>query len=220
MSKILPAGNPLVSVPYGPTVPVDQLHLPDASVLFYPSDKSLKARLTAFRDEISLFFEHLKYVILVPFSWFLTMQHFIRVIIWRFLTLPWRIAINFYERRVRAALPWLPSIWGMLIALFPNGIQLPTFTSITAGPYKGAGPIGKNPTLPVDLDAIIRGEDPGTGDGDSNGGPPNGDAGQDNSSPLEEALNAIPATAPSGLDSALKNVKDAQKTAVQSLKSS
>jgi hypothetical protein len=83
------------------------------------------------------------------------MFKFVRVLVWRFFTLPLRLFVNFYERRVRGAIPWLPSIWGTLFTIFPEGIKVPTFTSLTAGPFKGAGPIGNNPTLDINLDDIL-----------------------------------------------------------------
>lgn len=123
-------------------------------------DQSLLQRLKGIPNEFKDLIEHLKFSILLPLSWFLTMFKFCRALVWRFLTLPLRLFINFYERRVREKFPWLPSIWGTLFYLFPGGIKFPTFTSLTAGPFKGAGPIGTNPTLPVDIDAIISGSQP------------------------------------------------------------
>jgi hypothetical protein len=51
-----------------------------------------------------------------------------------------------------------------MAALFPQGIKIPTLTSMTAGPYKGEGPTG--PDLPaLDnselLDSIMNGDDSG-----------------------------------------------------------
>jgi len=129
--------------------------LPDINI--FRSDKPFSQRLKDLRHESGEFFEHLKFTILIPLSWFLTMFKFFRVMVWRFITLPLRLFINFYERRVREAIPWLPSIWGTLFLLFPEGIKLPSFTSLTAGPYKGAGPIGNNPTLDINMDEIING---------------------------------------------------------------
>jgi len=129
--------------------------LPDINI--FTSDKPFSQRLKDLRHEFGEFFEHLKFTILIPLSWFLTMFKFFRVMVWRFITLPLRLFINFYERRVREEIPWLPSIWGTLFHLFPEGIKLPSFTSLTAGPYKGAGPIGNNPTLDINMDEIING---------------------------------------------------------------
>jgi hypothetical protein len=97
----------------------------------------------------------------------------------------------------------LPSIWGILVTLFPGGIKLPTFTSLTAGPYKGAGPIGKHPTLNVDLDAIISG---GQGE-DSGVGAPDGNASSQITSKLETALRKIVTFPPGNLEQGLADVK-------------
>jgi hypothetical protein len=191
----------------------------------------LLQRLKGIPNEFNDFFEHLKYSILLPLSWFLTMFKFCRALIWRFFvsatvplerahldllrqTLPLRLFINFYERRVRGAFPWLPSIWKTLFVLFPEGIKLPTFTSLTAGPFKGAGPIGKNPTLDVDIDAIINGNQPngtnGAG-GDHGGSVGNGSDPSSqvntNRSKLETALKNITTFSPSDLDVGLEKVK-------------
>jgi len=136
-------------------LPKEKIPLPDINVFI--SDKPFAERLKELRDELATFFEHLKFTILVPLSWVLTMNKFVRALAWRFFTLPLRLFINFYERRVRGAIPWLPSIWDTLFILFPEGIKFPTFTSLTAGPYKGAGSIGKLPTVDVDLGDITSG---------------------------------------------------------------
>ena len=193
-------------------------------------DQSLLQRLKGFPNEFKDFFEHLKYSILLPLSWFLTMFKFCRALIWRFLvsgrvpleraqsdllpqTMPLRLFINFYEVRVRQRFPWLPSIWGILFRLFPGGIKLPTFTSLTAGPFKGAGPIGKNPTLDVDIDAIIAGNQPNgtTGaTGNSSGPVGNGNSSSQvntHRSKLENALKNITTFSPADLDTGLEKVK-------------
>ncbi|KAN0132914.1 hypothetical protein V8E53_009279 [Lactarius tabidus] len=168
-NSVLPLEIQLATEPSLPTTMSTQgVPLPSTNIF----DQSLLQRLKGIPNEFNDFFEHLKYSILLPLSWFLTMFKFCRALIWRFFTLPLRLFINFYERRVRGAFPWLPSIWKTLFVLFPEGIKLPTFTSLTAGPFKGAGPIGKNPTLDVDIDAIINGNQPnGTnGAGGDHGG--------------------------------------------------
>jgi hypothetical protein len=122
-------------------------------------------------------------------------------------TLPLRVSINFYERYIRAAIPWLPSIWGTLQILFPEGIKLPTFTSITAGPYKGAGPIGHLPTLNVDLDAVINA---GQGQVNGGGGAANGDAPSEVTSirsKLEAALKRVVTFPPGNLNQGLADIK-------------
>lgn len=128
-------------------------------------------------------------------------------------TLPLRLFINFYERRVRGVIPWLPSIWGTLFILFPNGIKFPTFTSLTAGPFKGAGPIGKNPTLDINIDEILNsnqsnGQSGTNGAGESLVG--NGSASSQvntNRSELETALKKLPTLSPGDLDAGLNQVK-------------
>ncbi|KAH9041736.1 hypothetical protein EDB85DRAFT_1377240 [Lactarius pseudohatsudake] len=179
--------------------------LPDININIFKSDTSISQRLKNFSGEFSDFFEHLKFIILIPLSWFMTMFKFFRVIVWRLFTLPLRLSINFYERRVRERFPWLPSIWGTLSALFPGGIKFPTFTSITAGPYKGAGPIGKNETLNVDseLDAILNGTNGPAGNGS---GDPSSQV-NTNRSKLETALKEIMTFSPGNLDAALEQVK-------------
>ncbi|KAI0300756.1 hypothetical protein BC826DRAFT_990199 [Russula brevipes] len=148
-------------------------------------DQGLVARLEHFRDEFKPFLEHLKFAVLIPLSWTLTLWRFVLIIIWRIWvsassstseravdqrslqqTLPLRLCLTFYERQVRRAFPWLPSIYGTLNSLFPGGIKLPSLTSLTAGPYKGEGPTGPElPTLDMsgDIDDIIN----GTGNGDA-----------------------------------------------------
>lgn len=129
-------------------------------------DQGLVARLEHFRDEFKPFLEHLKFAILIPLSWTLTLWRFVIIIIWRIWTLPLRLFLTFYERQVRRAFPWLPSIYGTLNSLFPGGIKLPSLTNLTAGPYKGAGPTGPElPTLDMsgDINDIIN----GTGNGDA-----------------------------------------------------
>lgn len=91
-----------------------------------------------------------------------------------------------------------------MAAVFPQGIKIPTLTSLTAGPYKGAGPTG--PDLPaIDnsdlLNSIING-DPGANGVDDANGSAHGDK-----SKLESALNKIPNTNPNDLDGALADVK-------------
>lgn len=195
-------------------------------------DQSFLQRLKRIPNEFKEFFEHIKFSILLPLSWFLTMFKFCRTLIWRFLvsarvplerahsdllpqTMPLRLFINFYERRVRERFTWLPSIWGTLFYLFPGGIKFPTFTSLTAGPYKGAGPIGKNPTVDVDLNAIIMGNQPnGTNGavGDHSGSVENGSdnpLSQVNThrSKLETTLKNIITFSPADLDTGLWKVK-------------
>lgn len=157
------------------------------------------------------------------------MFKFCRALIWRFLvsardpleraqpdllpqTMPLRLFINFYERRVRQRFPWLPSIWGTLFYLFPGGIKFPTFTSLTAGPFKGAGPIGKNPTLDVDINAIIAGNQPNGATGDLNSSVGNGTGNPSSQvnthrSKLETALKNITTFSPADLDTGLEKVK-------------
>ena len=158
------------------------------------------------------------------------MFKFFRALVWRFFvgarvpldrahsdllrqTLPLRLFINFYEGRVRQAIPWLPSIWGTLFYLFPEGIKFPTFTSLTAGPYKGAGPIGTNPTLDVDLNSIINGDQPNGTNGSGDHSAPVGNGSSDpsqvntNRSKLETALRNIPTFSPGDLNIGLEQVK-------------
>jgi hypothetical protein len=88
-----------------------------------------------------------------------------------------------------------------MAALFPQGIKIPTLTSITAGPYKGEGPTGPDlPTLDNSelLDSIMNGDDSGA-NGVSNA---NGSAHK-----LESALRKIPNSNPNDLDGALADVK-------------
>lgn len=99
----------------------------------------------------------------------------------------------------------MPSIWGTLALLFPQGIKLPTLTSLTAGPYKGAGPSGPDqPTLDTtaDLDSILN--------GDEGGNDPNGDAPtevESSRSKLASALKNIPASSSNDFNARLENVK-------------
>ena len=86
-----------------------------------------------------------------------------------------------------------------MATLFPQGIKIPTLTSLTAGPYKGEGPTGPDlPTLDNSalLDSIIN------GDSGANGSSQDG-----NKSKLESALRKIPNSNPNDLDGALADVK-------------
>lgn len=92
-----------------------------------------------------------------------------------------------------------------MAALFPQGINIPTFTSLTAGPYKGEGPTG--PDLPaLDnsalLDSIINADSGANGVSNANGSAQGG-----NKSELESALRRIPNSNPNNLDGALADVK-------------
>jgi hypothetical protein len=158
------------------------------------------ANKAAFEDELKTFLVHIKHVILLPLSWWLTLWNFVFALSWALLTLPLRISVSFYEQQVRRRFPWLPSIWGTMAKLFPQGIKLPTFTSLTAGPYKGEGPTGPDlPTLDNDdiLASIINGDSVPTDNSDDR-------------SKLESALRKIPNSSPGNLDGALSDVKAAQ----------
>jgi hypothetical protein len=48
------------------------------------ADKPFLQRLKELPNEFAEFFEHLKFTILIPLSWFLTMFKFVRVLVWRF----------------------------------------------------------------------------------------------------------------------------------------
>jgi hypothetical protein len=88
--------------------------------------------------------------------------------------------------------------------LFPQGIKIPTFTSITAGPYQGAGPTGSDlPTIDDSdlLNSIMNGDDGPNGVVNGNG------SAHGNKSKLESALNKIPNSNPDNLDGALADVK-------------
>ncbi|KAI0279752.1 hypothetical protein BGY98DRAFT_403952 [Russula aff. rugulosa BPL654] len=178
------------------TLPISEL----PSSLNMPSPRE-----NTLHDEIKSFLEHFKHVILLPLSWWLTLSHFILYLIWTLMTLPLRVSIGFYEHEVRRKFPWLPSIWGTMAALFPQGIKIPTLTSMTAGPYKGEGPTG--PDLPaLDnselLDSIMNGDDSGAnGVGNANG------SAHGSKSKLESALRKIPNSNPNDLDGALADVK-------------
>jgi hypothetical protein len=92
-----------------------------------------------------------------------------------------------------------------MTALFPQGIQIPTLTSLTAGPYKGEGPTGPDlPTLDNSalFDSIINGDSVANGVGDANGSAQGG-----NKSKLESALRKIPNSIPDDLDGVLTDVK-------------
>ncbi|KAF8501722.1 hypothetical protein F5888DRAFT_1632550 [Russula emetica] len=161
--------------------------------------------VNTFRNEVKSFLEHFKHVILLPLSWWLTVSHFILSLTWTLMTLPLRVFIGFYEREVRRKFPWLPSIWGTMTTLFPQGIKIPTLTSLTAGPYKGEGPTGPDlPTLDNSalLDSIINGDSGANGVNNANGS-----AQGVNKSKLESALRKIPDSNHNDLDGALADVK-------------
>jgi hypothetical protein len=59
-----------------------------------------------------------------------------------------------------------------MATLFPQGIKIPTLTSLTAGPYKGEGPTGPGlPTLDNSalVDSIVNGDAGANDVGDTNG---------------------------------------------------
>lgn len=92
-----------------------------------------------------------------------------------------------------------------MAALFPQGIKIPTLTSLTAGPYKGEGPTGPDlPTLDNSalLDSIINGDSGANDVGNANGYAQGG-----HKSKLESTLRKIPNTKPNDLDGALADVK-------------
>jgi hypothetical protein len=92
-----------------------------------------------------------------------------------------------------------------MAALFPQGLKIPTLTSLTAGPYKGEGPTG--PDLPT-LDNSALFDSIKNGDSGANGvGNVNGSAQGGNNSKLESALRKIPNSNPNELDGALADVK-------------
>jgi hypothetical protein len=64
--------------------PSDQLQHSAASG---PSDKDLDAarHINGLLNEFYTFFEHIKFAFLIPFSWCLTICHFILVLNWRIL---------------------------------------------------------------------------------------------------------------------------------------
>ncbi|KAH9998810.1 hypothetical protein BJV74DRAFT_187322 [Russula compacta] len=163
------------------------------------TDQALSQRLSLLCEEFNTFFEHIKFAILIPLGWWWTLWHFVIVLTWDILTLPLRITINFYEKQVRRAFPWLPSIWGTLALLFPQGIKLPTLTSLTAGPYKGAGPSGPElPTLDItaDLDTILNGDSDAPSEVESS------------RSKLASALKNIPASSSNDFNARLESVKE------------
>ncbi|KAH9986254.1 hypothetical protein BJV77DRAFT_1081220 [Russula vinacea] len=174
----------------------------------HPSSLSMPSQsATTFRDELKEFLEHVKHVVLIPLSWWLTIWHFIMSLTWAFLdlykSLPLKISIAFYENEVRKRFPFLPSILGTLALLFPGGIKLPTLTSLTAGPYKGEGPTGSDlPTLDNSalLNSIINGDAGINGVHDA-------DESAQNGNELESALKKIPTSSPGDLDGALADVK-------------
>ena len=85
--------------------------------------------------------------------------------------------------------------------LFPKGINLPSITALTAGPYKGEGPTG--PDLPaLDDSALLDSIMNGTGPGDLDSSPQNGGG-----SKLESSLNKIPNSSQGNLDGVLGDVK-------------
>jgi hypothetical protein len=93
-----------------------------------------------------------------------------------------------------------------LAVLFPEGIKLPTFTSLIAGPYKGEGPTGSDlPTLDNSalLDSIINGDAGANGVDYADGSTQNGN----DRSKLERALKNVPTSPPGDLDGALADVK-------------
>jgi hypothetical protein len=89
--------------------------------------------------------------------------------------------------------------------LFPQGIKIPTFTSITAGPYRGEGPTG--PDLPTIDDSALLASIMNGNSGTNGVSNTNGSAQGGNNSKLENALRKIPNSNPNDLDGALADVK-------------
>ncbi|KAI9460356.1 hypothetical protein F5148DRAFT_1286879 [Russula earlei] len=186
------------------------------SSLSTPSDleraivQSINALLNNFKPLWSLFTR----LVLIPLGWCWTLWYFIFVLIWRIWTLPLRFAVDFYETQVRRAFPWLPSIWRTLALLFPEGIKLPSLTSLIGGLLKDDGPTGPDlPTLDIsaDVDAILNGDSGGI-----NGGDKAGSSSQikNSLSKLESALKKIPNYKPSDLDAGLANIKTSKEWAI------
>lgn len=59
----------------------------------------------------------------------------------------WAI-IQFYERTVRARIPWLPSFWGILIFMFPTGINPLNFQNM----FDVVFPVPKSVIPPFEMD--------------------------------------------------------------------
>ena len=85
-------------------------------------------------------------------------------------TLPIRIALDIYERQIRVKFPQLPSIRTLLLSArmavlaLDRRLAFPGATSFATGPRPPQGgqgskaPVVPLPTLPVDIDAIRKGQ--------------------------------------------------------------
>ncbi|KAI0261759.1 hypothetical protein BC834DRAFT_427945 [Gloeopeniophorella convolvens] len=109
------------------------------------------------QEFIKPYLEDPKLIVLVPFSWSTTVLLFALAITWFFITLPTKIAVDLYDRRIRALLPWLPSVRQMLLTVFPHGIlphSISGFKFLNGPPQKHES----LPTLPVDWDVVTGGD--------------------------------------------------------------
>lgn len=75
---------------------------------------------------------------------------------WSEQLLPAWAMIQFYERTIRTKIPWLPSFWGILIWIFPNGFNLLSFQNM----FDVVFPVPKSviPPFEVDYNAIGTGQ--------------------------------------------------------------
>ncbi|KAI0042864.1 hypothetical protein FA95DRAFT_511959 [Auriscalpium vulgare] len=145
--------NAPAQAPYGvppiPKIP-DDLKFPNPMEIF----SDIPGRFRTFKGELQEFFSRLKYVFILPLSWFLTFASFGKNLLKRLIFLPVTISLNIYEGKIRTWWPWLPSIWGLFFALFPQGIKLPSLTTWVTGKYNGAGPTDI-PTMEVDMSQFM-----------------------------------------------------------------
>jgi len=98
----------------------------------------------------------LRYILLIPLSRVLTYTRFGISIIWFLFTYPLRAFLHFYEQRIRAQFPQLPSIQRFL---FRVSKYLNTLAAIVV-PHvpQGSQDTANLPSLYVDIDAIKAGK--------------------------------------------------------------
>ncbi|TFY65566.1 hypothetical protein EVG20_g5528 [Dentipellis fragilis] len=149
-----PANNfssaPSFGVPPIPRLPPGT-RLPRIGTLL-DQNLTIGQRLTNFWGEIREFAIRIFYFFLISTSWIMTFADFFTTLATRIFFLPLAFGVRLYERRIRAVVPWLPSIVGMTNALFPMGPpRIPTISGTLGSILKaGQGPLPDLP-LPPDL---------------------------------------------------------------------
>ncbi|KAI0312292.1 hypothetical protein OF83DRAFT_1176783 [Amylostereum chailletii] len=155
-----------------PLAPADGhgIRLPDPRVLG-DTDKDAQERADAFRGQTREFVKRLAYAFFIPVMWYFTFLHAAARVAKRIVLLPLSISLDIYERQIRAWAPALPSVYGTMNAHFPNGIAVPSWSTLAVA-LSPQPPEDDIPPLEVDMAAIAAGAGNGgtmNGNGKENG---------------------------------------------------